>query len=304
MIINNELVNQLIRDGESVSTFSLQPSWADIADEQGRYKQAGDRLPIFDAIRGLIAVAERLRTSAVHPLAWSGLSVSKSAWECIVVSSERVAPPQQDLVSPVEKVIDAEIKTAKKSHDIAARALASWRSDPSMTMDTCLTLVNSSPNRQLTKDLLFDAHEGHTGWVSADGILAALDAEFPATLPSARHLEVEVRVLDVNEHAGLAAVEISDYRDARTKGLLEHHPSRVELRFNKANIERDDLILLQYLKKSAWIRVTASCATHARHAKKTSLTLMRLIVSRAALDQWHVLARQLPMPFFEGKDEG
>lgn len=299
MIINNELVNQLVRSGDSRATFSLQPSWSDIAKEQGRYLQAGDRIPFLDAILGLIAAAERLHVDLVHPLSLSGLSVSKSVWENVVVSLERITPAQKDLVDPAPKVIDSEVKAAKKSHSVAVRALEHWRNDPSMTMDTCLALINSSPNKQLTKDLLLDGHEGHTGWISSGGKLPPLDAEFPATLPSSKHLEVEVRVLDVNELAGIAAVEISEYRDARTRGLLEHHLSRVELRFNKTNIERDDLILFQYLKKSAWIRVMASCATHARHAKKTSLTLAGFVVNRTALDQWHVAARQLPMPFFE-----
>jgi hypothetical protein len=296
LIINNERVNQLIRLGESDATFSLRPRIEDIVDEHGRLKQIGTRVPLLDAIRALIARAKNLFPGLVHASADSGFSVDKVSWEAVIISLERVAPAQGDLVDPTPECVDSEIRNARGAYDVAVKILgASAKED--FSMDRFVELRDESPHRELTDQMLFQAGDENVGWITGDGKLPPLKQAMPPTLCPTRDLEVCGRIYDVDERNGIAVLEISDYRDAYAESMLVHHTAQIPLSFDKNSTERDDLLVIQYHQKSVWLRASATCAVSARHARKTSLALSRILMRRSALDQWHVTARQIPLSF-------
>jgi hypothetical protein len=297
VIINNELVNKLIRLGESHATFSLQPRIYDIVDEHGRFLQAGERVPVLDAIRAVLLRASHLLPNLIHPHDLSGFSVSKDLWEALVISLERGEPEQKDMHDPEPIKIDAEIKQARAAHNVAAKVAEEREQDPRYSMDKFVKRMSTSPNQDLSKAILCQAGEGNAGWISSDGALSALPNEFPVTLAPTKHLEVLGYVREVDDAKGTASVEIQDYRDSYAKGMLAHHAQRVQLSFDIEAVERDDLLAIQYHQQAVWLRVSAVCATAQVHARHTRLALSRVLMDRAALDRWHAQARQTALPF-------
>ncbi len=303
MIVNNELVNRLIREGESHSTFSVLPKIAEIIDESGKFHQTGPRVPILDCIRTLIAVASRLHASHVHPTNLCGVSILATAFEALIVSLERVEPDQQDCVTPQPKLIKTEVKEATRSHATAKEISDAIAKDPKFTMQSFLKLLAQSPNPQLTNDLLADAGPNHNGWISSGGTLAPLLVVTPPTLPAARTIELQGTISNVDDSNGTASLEIYEYRNDQTKALLAHHPAKVDLHFDKDSVELEDSLLIQYRSEPVWLKVTATCATHPRHAKKTSLTLTEILVNRNVLNSCHAMLKQMNFEFGPSANE-
>ncbi len=73
------------------------------------------------------------------------------------------------------------------------------------------------------------------------------------------------------------------------------NPAKIELRLDKDCIGREDLLIIQYRNEPVWLRVSATCATHGKYAKKTSLTLSELLVNRTAMNNFHSMVRQMPL---------
>jgi hypothetical protein len=301
MIISNELVNKLIRLGESHATFSLHPRVEDIVDTHGRLKQEGPRIPLLDAIRALLVGARRLYPDIVHPSGESGLSVSKDLWEALVISLERIDPPQTDLDDAKPNKIKEEVKDAKLAYQTAQDAISALAKDPKLTMDDYVKVLSKSPNAELSAGLLSQAGPENSGWISADGRLPPLKSEFPETLAPKRDVEVMGYVRNAFDNEGVALIEICEYRDEHTRNLLQHHGALVPMSFDKDEVERDDLVAIQYHRQPVWFRASAICAVAPRYARKTSLSLNRILMRRTDLDEWHSNARQLKLPFEENE---
>lgn len=169
-------------------------------------------------------------------------------------------------------------------------------------MDQFAPLMNESPLRELTEQMLDVAGESNSGWTLGDRILKPLKVAMPPTLLASKFVEVKGRIYDVDDASGVASLEIDEYRDSYARSMLAHNSPRMPLRFDKDVAERDDLLVLQYHRHAVWIRATAVCAVTPRHARKSSLALSKILVSRVALDGWHLAALQLPLPF-EGEDQ-
>lgn len=297
MIVNNELVNKLIRLGESHATFSLHPRIEDIVDAHGQFKQDGQRVPILDAIRALLVRARHLFPAIVHPSGESGLSVSKDLWEALVISLERVEPAQADLDEAKPDKVKEEVKHARKSYEIALAAIDALAKDPKLTMDEFVKVLSDSPNAELSARILCQAGPQNAGWITGDGVLSPLKSEFPETLTPKREVEVLGYVRYAFDNDGVALVEVADYRDEHTKLLLQHHAALVPMSFDKDGVERDDLVVIQYHRQPVWLRASAVCAVAPKYARKTTLSLSRILMRRAALDNWHTNARQFKLPF-------
>ena len=293
MIVNNELVNRLIREGESQSTFSVLPDLAEIMDESGKLLQSGPRVPILDGIRVVIATAFRLHPAHIHPVNLSTVSILRQALEAVVVSLERIEPAQQDCATPEPKRIKSEVKDAIRAYEVAGEVCEAVVNEGKLTMQAFVKLIDKSPNPELTKDLLVEAGHHQGGWITSGGQLPALRTFVPATLPSSRALEVQGTISNVDDRNGTALLTINEYRNEQTRALLEHHPAQVQLHFNEDGIEREDLLIIQYRKQAVWLKVSAACATHARHAKKTSLTLTKILMNRTAMNSLHSMVSQM-----------
>lgn len=301
MIINNESVNKLIRHGESDATFSLHPRIEDIVDESGRFKQLGPRVPVLDAIRALLARARHLHPGLIHPSTESGLSVSKDLWEAVVVSLERVAPMQAECFDGTPHKVAAEVKSAKDSYAVAVTAFDALEKNPRLSMDEFVKIISSSPNEELSAGILCQAGEGNAGWITANGVLPPLETAFPQTLAPERDVEIQGYIRDVDDANCIALVEITAYRDKLTEKLIRHHASRVPMQFDKQSIDRDDLIIIQYLEQPVWLRAAAVCAVAPKFSRKTVLSLSRILMARASLDLWHTKARQTSLPFTDSR---
>jgi len=297
MIINNELINQLIRDGDSEQTFALHPAIGRLVDGNGHLLQSGDRIPLVDALRALIACGDTLIDGKIHPRQWTGLSINKDVWQTVLLSLERGGPAQDDWVQPTRTVLDGEIKNALEAHAVALAVLKVAQSDPRFTMDKLDNLLASSPNLEFTVSLLEASGEGNGGWISPAGALDPLITDMPRTLPASRKVEVSCNVLEVNDQSDVAWLEIMAWRDDYASNMLKYFPKRVELHFDSDRIERHDLVAIQYHQHPVWLRASASCPTCPKFARKGSLSLDAILMSRHALDQWHTSARQISLPF-------
>lgn len=302
MIINNELVNKLIRLGESNATFSLHPRLEDIVDEHGRFRQAGLRIPLLDAIRALLGRARHLHPGLIHPSEESGFSVGKDLWEALVISLERVEPMQGDCTEANPHKVSTEVENARGSYQTALAAFDELEKNPRLSMDEFVNIMSASPNVELSKGILCQAGEGNAGWITADGFLPPLKTLFPQTLTPEQDLEIQGYIRDVDDANCLALVEVAAYRNKHTEEVLQHHASLVPMTFDKQSVERDDLLIIQYHEQPVWFRVSAVCAVAPRYARKTTLSLSRVLMRRAALDQWHSKARQILLPFDDAHD--
>jgi hypothetical protein len=319
MILNNDVVNHLIRQGKSRRTFSGSLDLTHYLDQHGQVMPDRQRMPLLDALDSLISAAQALHPDDVHPQNLVGIELPTDIVKSVVVSLCRVEPMQGDLLDPAPKSfqrqVDEEVKDAIGAHKSAETILkkipvqddqgyeAGNRTRPKdlLSMDTYVQLVNASPNPEFTKTLLADAGPDGTQWFSPHGVLAALKTPMAAALVASKTVEVEVNVLYVREKLGLAMVEIVGYKNAYSESMLCHHNAEVELKFDSDQIERDDLVLIQYRKDTVVIRANAMCGTHRKTAKKTVLTLAKLLVSREEMNKLHAAAHQLRLPF---SDEG
>jgi hypothetical protein len=298
MIINNEFLNQLIRDGESQLTFSLHPTIENLVDSSGELKHKSGRVPLLDAMRSVIAWGQSLLGAGFHPRDMSGLSISSAAWQNVLLTLERGTPPQDDLFERSRQVIKKEISSARQAHEVAREILdAASNPNSKLKMETLVRLLSKSENKALSLNMLASAGRGHAGWMSPSGTLAPLTQEVPQTLPAGRPLRLVCHVCDVNDQDGIAKVEVIAYQDRYTQEMLEYSPSRISLHFDAEKIERDDLLAIQYHSRPVGMVVSASCATGPTFSRRTSLTLSLIQMSRQALDKWHTSARQTELPF-------
>lgn len=315
MILNNDIVNHLIRQGKSRRTFSAALDLSNYLDQSGQVLPERQRMPLLDALHSLISAALGLHPDDIHPSNLVGIELPTDVVNSVVVSLCRVEPLQRDLLDlapkPFERQVDDEVKDAIGAHKSAENILkripiqvdheyeTGNRTRPKdlLSMDTYVKLVNASPNPEFTKTLLADAGPEGTQWFSPNGVLAPLKTTMTAALVASRPVEVEIKVLYVREKLGLAMVEIVDYKNDYSRSMLCHHNAEVELKFDSDQIERDDLVLIQYRKDTVVVRATAMCGTHRKAAKKTVLTLAKLLVSREEMNKLHAAAHQLGLPF-------
>jgi hypothetical protein len=307
MILDNDTVNNMIRKGDGHKTISTVLQLSSYLDENGKVILDRVNMPLYDALNALVIAGMALHPDQVHPNHLVGVSTSTEAVKALVVSLMRVPPDPK----PMEKQVDEEFENAVGAHKTAEKILnkladESKRKDQTgskggtkeaLTMDTYAKFVEESPNPGLTKTLLAEAGPDCTHWFTGVGPLPALGTPMVPALTASKSVEVLVKVLYVREKLGVAMVEIVDYRNDYSRRMLCHHNSEVELRFDIEQIERDDLVLIQYRKVAVPLRATAICATHPKAAKKTVLTLSKLLISREEMNKLHTAAKQIGLPF-------
>lgn len=315
MILDNELVNHIIRQAKSRKTFSKALDLRYFLDEEGNVATGRGSMPLLDALDCLIKTGIDLHPDRIHPANLVGIEVSTAVVRDAVITLSRVEPMQGDLLDPpkkpFEKQVDGEIQDAIGAHRVAEKILKklallerqknegadeiSQQSD--MTMDTYIQLINASPSPDFTKTLLSEAGPSGTQWFSPKGPMPALETVMVAALTASKSVEVEVKVLYVREKLGFAMLEIVRYKNEYSRSMLCHHNAEVELRFDPEQIERDDLILMQYRRDTVTLRAAALCATYPKASKKTVLTLTKLLVSREEMNKQHAAVHQFDLPF-------
>ena len=305
MIIDNELLNRLVREGEGITVLSTSPKLSEIVDDLGKLLQPAGQLPLLDGLRALVACAQRTESVNGHPAASVVHTLDKTSLQNLIQSIVRVELPQGDLLNskPLRKKVEGEFKVVKQAHAIAEQAAALVEKNPRLPMEQLVAVLEKSDDRELTENFLVDSGPGQPELVGPKGPMPALKVQMPPTLPASKAVDLLVRVWSVKERDGFARVEIRECLDARAKKVLVHHASEVTLHFDVDSVQRDDLTAAQYMRREIRVRVAAECATHERHARKTKLTLVRVRESRSALDRLHVLASQIEFKF-EDESEG
>lgn len=315
MNLDNEAVNHMIRNGKSIKTFSVAVKLSAYLDENGNVLAARQCMPLLDALYSLVTAGLELQPDEIHPPSLVGIEVSTAVVKSIIATLVRVEPIQDDLLDPpqepIERKVEGEVKVAIGAHAAAEKILGKLEAQEKMrdatgtristndimTMDAYVKLVNESPSPNFTKTLLAEAGPDGTHWFTERGKLSALRTPMVASLTASKPVEVEVKVLYVREKLGFAMVEIVGYKNDYSRAMLCHHNSEVELRFDTEQIERDDLVLIQYRKDAVPLKATALCGTHAKASKKTVLTLSKLHISRDEMNKLHAAAHQLGLPF-------
>jgi hypothetical protein len=315
MILDNEVISYLIRNSKGRKTFSKSVSLPGYLDEENNVITERQRMPLVDALVCLVDTGIGLYPDHVHPNDLVGIDVATEVVRDLVFSLVRVPPVQADIEDApgsdgFEKKVDREVKDAHAANKVAdgilkklaltekLKEMQGNKFDPKddFFMDDYVKAVATSPSPEFTKLLLSDAGPGRTKWISPKGTLSPLTRPMTPALTAKHAVDIVVRVLYVREKLGFAMVEISTKVNEYSKKVLCHHNAEVELRFDPVRIERDDLVLMQYLKKDIPLRAAAICATHSKFSRKTVLTLNKLLVSRTALNELHVSFQQLAMP--------
>jgi hypothetical protein len=315
MILDNELVNHLIRQAKSRKTFSKALDLRHFLDEDGSVATGRGSMPLLDALDCLIKAGIDLHPDRIHPANLVGIEVSTAVVKDAIITLSRVEQIQGDLLDPpqkpFEKQVDSEIQDAIGAHRVAEKLLKkvalleqrkgdgadARNAQIDMTMDAYVQIVNASPNPGFTKTLLSEAGPGGTQWFSPKGPMPALETVMVPALTASKSVEVEVKVLYVREKLGFAMLEIVGYKNEYSRSMLCHHNAEVELRFDPEQIERDDLILLQYRRDTVSLRAAALCATYPKASKKTVLTLSKLLVSRVEMNKQHAVVHQFDLLF-------
>lgn len=320
MILDNETVNKVIRSQLAPATFSRQVQYGPLLDENGNVFPGREDLPLVDALNLLVQAGIALHPELVHPVALAGIKVSAESLRNLLVSLVRVEPAQPSLfVTPqqLKKDISAEIKNAVGAHTAAKKILGyiaskeelreklgeRFRSTDVPSMDDFEKMLAASPNPELTKALLIDAGPECPAWMSPGGPLPPLDRPIIPTLVAMKPLDISVKVLYVRDKQDVAIVEITRFESSYSQRMLSNVASEVELKFLNPSA-RDDLVLFQYCQWDLPIRVSATCATHPKFAKKTALTLKKVLLSREKLDAMHGTLHQLELPNFEPVPDG
>lgn len=303
MIIDNELLNRLVREGEGTTVLSSSPTIPEVVDEAGKLLQRSKQVPLLDALRAVIACARRLEGASTHPESETVHSVDGDTLERLIQSIVRVELPQGDLLEdPLPTRIEAASEEVDKSYKVAEHLAALVKEKPRLPVEDFVDVLKHSPRPAITENFLADAGPGQPGFIGPNGPMAAFEVETPPTLPTRKPIDLKIRVWQVREKVGLARVEIKDFLDKRGKGVLPHYASELSLSFDRDSVQCDDLMAAQYLRREIRVRVAAECATHERHSQKTKLSLVRLLESRAALDRLHGVARQIELQFDQDAD--
>jgi hypothetical protein len=315
MILDNEVIVHLIRSGKGRKTFSKSTNLANYVDADNHVLPNRQRMPLLDALVCVIDTGISLYPDQIHPGEFVGIEVATDVVRDLILSLVRTQPIQADIDDDpdskgFERQVDKEVKDAHAANKVAdsiLKKLASteklkekqgekFDSKKDFSMDDYVKAVATSPSPDFTKLLLSDAGPDRTKWISPSGPLSPLTYPMTPALTAKHAVDIVVRVLYVREKHGVAMVEIASKTNDYSQQMLCHHNAEVELRFDPAQIERDDLVLMQYLKKDIPLRVAAICATHSKVSRKTVLTLNKLLVSRTALNELHVRFRQLDLP--------
>lgn len=315
MLLNNEVINAFLRSDKGIRTFASAVQIGSAAEFSAN-GQCRVRVTLGEALAAIVHSAMQMHPDLVHPSELVGIEVSREALGELTLSLVRVDSPQPDLlVAPVDlaKLVGSEVKDAAGAHGVADKILKTFseESPPETsdkrrkkknggTMDNFVGMLSASPNPALTQALLNDAGPEHTRWIAPSGPLAPLTSVMPACLPASRLIEVKARILGVKDKQEVALLEIDDICNDYSKSMLTNCGAEVELRFDKQSVERDDLVLLQYLKCPVRLRASAVCPTGSKHSKKASLTLQRIMLTRTEMDRLHAEFRQLSLPLETG----
>lgn len=305
MIIDNELLNQLIRKGDGYKTFSACPRIDAIVDADGSLHNDSNSVPLLDAIRALIYAAQSLRPSQIHPVNLASVTLERDALEALIITIIRQIPIQDDIFSPTPSdpkvLVDLEVGVAKNAYDVAAGILkdvATHTVNKTVFLfDDYHKTLSTSALASLTQDLLADARPNHPAWVTSGESLPALTTVMPEALPAKDNVTINCKITDLNSKSGIAKIEIIKCVDSYSENALSHRLSDVELYFDTQTIELDDLRLIYYRDQPIEISASAFCATHKKYARKTVLRLQEIKLNRTSMDGMHKAARQLKFDF-------
>lgn len=291
---NNEYLNRFLRRGEGAAALTGFPSVEQVVDDQRRVLQEGRWVPLDDAIRAIVACAQRLLdTSATREE--SVIGVNRDALERLLLGLIRIESVQPDLVEakpPLAQRIDGERKLVKACHAVAASIATKLEKAPRTTFETYADMVARAPDPQIALRLLAQAGKAGPALMDANGALPVIDKMLPATLPAGGTVELRVRVHRVDDRTNVAVVENLQALDEASGRLLSHHLREIELRFDGTSVERADLTAALYMDVPIRIRCAAECAVLPTLARKSNLTLQQVLEAREVMDNMHRAARQ------------
>jgi hypothetical protein len=292
--MNNEFLNRFLRRGEGAAVITGHPSIEHIVDRQRRVLQEGPWVPLDDAYRAIAICAQRLLdVSATNEEVVIG--VDRDTLERLLLGLLRIESVQPALIDPKPSLperIEGERKLVRGCHAAATSIASTLAKAPRTTFEAYADLVARSPDAQTTLRVLAHAGRPGPGLVDSHGPLMPIDKLPPATLPAGGLVSLRVRVHRVDDRTNVAVVENLQSLDDDSSRLLSHHANECELMFDGGSVERADLTAAQYLDAPIRIRCAAECAVLPSQARKSSLTLERVLEARDVMDEMHRTARQ------------
>ncbi len=159
MIIDNELLNRLVREGEGITVLSSSPTLPEVVDETGKFLQSSNQVPLMDALRAQIAGAARLGGTSSHPEGEVVHAVDKGTLERLIQSIVRVELPQRSLLddAPLPIKVEADAKETDESYKIAKSLAALLKEKQRLPMEQFVDVLKDSPNPAITENFLADA---------------------------------------------------------------------------------------------------------------------------------------------------
>jgi hypothetical protein len=305
MIINNEFLNELVRQGEGLALLTTAPSIDKLIDPDGQFLQKSDRVPLIDGLRAIVRAAEAANGGRVDPDGDYVLAMDRSTLNALLVSLVRLDRQGESILPPkrLEEELARDKETVEKSHKAARRIAALYEKEGGLRMEDLEAAISKSAQPALTRRFLADAGRDGPELVGPDGPLPRIEVSFPETLTAGKRVSLTVNVLSVRERECVARVKIVQLNDLYTKQVLGQQSEEISLLFDASTTQFKDLTAAQYLGVNLKILAVADCPIDRRFARKGSLTLCEVQEPRLAMDKLHVLVEQLQLELDFGGDD-
>jgi hypothetical protein len=291
VLIHNELVSRLLREGEGVAELSALPRIDDLVGEDGTIAQRGGWVPLLDALRAIVLCAQKIQSLSDDSVDRT-IGVDKSGLEQLLIAVLAVKPAQTSLRGIERATLDRrDPAELRRCHAAAVGIAGGLRAEPRMPFERYSAYLDAAPERSLTLRFLSQAGRNGPTVLDGDGELAPIVTPLPTTVPAQTKVELVVEIVYVDDQEGTAIVRRIRHLDAASESVLLHHQTICALRFDGESIERADLTAAHYLGVPLKVRAAAECALLPGSARRSSLTLIEVLEAREVMDAMHRQSR-------------
>ena len=295
--IRKKDTEQSVRDGGSAEVFLTTLASGEAVFEKDHFLQKSGQVPIDDLIDTLHRYKNFLCATNQEPRGEFCVSADKELAERIVLSCQLVIDPTRELVAPTQpehtKLAQA-IRNHSEAHEVAAKVLKKSDTKKPFSMEDFLNILETSPNRKVTEDLLQLAGPDYPTVFTINGALKPLLSRMPETLPASSSLSFRCAVEFVSTPNKFARVKITQ-KDTASARLLKYFSDNVDVRLGDNIDAHDDLLIAQLNKHELWILVSAVCPTTSKPTaqKKGTLQFLRILHERTNTQDFYAQRRKL-----------
>jgi hypothetical protein len=294
ILINNELLNRLIRQGEGQAGLSALPRIEQVVGDDNKLAQEGDWVPLLDALRAVVRCAQRIQALGSESEECT-VAIDRASLEQLLLAMIRLEPLQRALPevdAHGSKDAEAAAKQRRACHAAAVDIARRLQREPRMPFERYKSLLAKAPDLAMTTRFLAQAGKPGPTLIDGHGDLTPIAAPLPATVPARTTVRLQMRVLGVDDEDSIAVVQRLQELDEASAQALEHHRAVCELRFERDSLERADLTAAHYLDVPLRISAAAECALLPTAMGRSTLTMLQVLEGRDTMDELHRQAKR------------